>query len=785
MYQIIKDCKTEYQIIIPANATPVEQTAAEELGQYLKKTYHTELPIREESASDKCANVRAIYVGHTDFARDAGILGTSKENWIVKMQSGNLVLSGGITKNDRGILYAVYHFLEDVVGIRWWNVYEEYIPADTSLSVKADLFMTGTPAFPYRKILHDCGLKNFYYEARNRNNVLSELDDNLEGAICHPSIKKLGGAIQMGRPHHVHTMSQLFPTADFFKEHPDWFALSAADNARIDYGMYCLSNEDLLDATLEKILAYAKEDLAQAERNGTEPPDFYSVTMPDNPFFCECEQCRAQIERSGNMGYILHFVNKIARAVAQKYPTVKIETLVYLNYMEPPKDGTLPEKNVVIRFAHSMIDLIHDTHDRGNERYLRLLKQWGDICRQAGCTYYVWEYMYHLWFDIPMPIAYRLADTFRTFYECGITGVFVENECLSADMWELTQFILLHLDENPYADEEALIDDFMPRFYGPAAEYVKAYLLELKRAATENDYGVFVPRESVHFNYLDAAAVKNGMTLLEKAMESVSGDPILAPRVRYIKTILGATLLIKYFDLKRMANRLGDTFDFDREKLLCEVIDGLKAAKELPRFAGRGSHKIDAEIKFFEGFVIADEEIPPLPAELSHVDPEDAYQFLFKNTSRHIYGGAFVVDDPEACTKKALFYDPDIVSGFIRSSISPTSRYAKNKRPISALMEHDQMIEDETEHTDLYLEDLVPEKYHLYKLGSASDIQSFGNTSLVFFGEEAISLSGVSVVFPMDACDVYFSMKFQGAKYGGDPNKKDALYLDRIIVVRK
>ena len=273
MYQIIKDCKTEYQIIIPANATPVEQTAAEELGQYLKKTYHTELPIREESASDKCANVRAIYVGHTDFARDAGILGTSKENWIVKMQSGNLVLSGGITKNDRGILYAVYHFLEDVVGIRWWSVYEEYIPADTSLSVKADLFMTGTPAFPYRKILHDCGLKNFYYEARNRNNVLSELDDRLEGAIYHPSIKKLGGAIQMGRPDHVHTMSVLFPKADFFKEHPDWFALSAADNARIDYGMYCFSNEELLDATLEKILAYAKEDLEQAERNGTEAAD--------------------------------------------------------------------------------------------------------------------------------------------------------------------------------------------------------------------------------------------------------------------------------------------------------------------------------------------------------------------------------------------------------------------------------------------------------------------------------------------------------------------------------
>ena len=75
----------------------------------------------------------------------------------------------------------------------------------------------------------------------------------------------------------------------------------------------------------------------------------------------------------------------------------------------------------------------------------------------------------------------------------------------------------------------------------------------------------------------------------------------------------------------------------------------------------------------------------------------------------------------------------------------------------------------------------------LLKIGSVSGIRDSADTRVDMFGNnfEWVSLSGISVLFPMDACDVYLSIKFTGEPYGGDPLDEEAVYLDRVIVVRK
>ena len=96
------------KIVIPQNAHVVEKTASEELCNYIEKSLGIKLPIICEcKAEGKC-----IYVGHTEFAKKNNVLGKSKENWIVKMHNGNIILTGGLKNTDRGIVYAVYHFLE-------------------------------------------------------------------------------------------------------------------------------------------------------------------------------------------------------------------------------------------------------------------------------------------------------------------------------------------------------------------------------------------------------------------------------------------------------------------------------------------------------------------------------------------------------------------------------------------------------------------------------------------------------------------------------------------------
>ena len=780
---IIHERKTEYSIIIPAVAKPVEKTAAEELQDYLNKVLRTELAIIKEG--EDCG--KAFYIGHTEYAKDAGVLGKSKENWIIKMHEENVILTGGVAADDRGIIYAVYHFLEDIVGVRWWTRWEEYIPELTTLALEPDFYKEGTPAFDYRKILSHKNVENFFYEARNRGNVVME-DDGLKEQVYHDSIMRLGSALHMGRPNHVHSLGYYFPAEEYFKEHPEWYGWDGAEGRRIPYGHYCLTNEGFFEAILKKLMGYIEEDQQLAAKTGVEPPCFYSLSFPDViGGFCECEKCKAVLEKSGASGYALYFVNKVARAVALKYPDVKIETLVYSVYIDPPKDDTLPEKNVIIRLAQVYVDIIHGIHDRGNQWYLRVLKAWSEICKKAGCKLYIWEYMYNLFFDMPLPVAYRLSDTFRAFYDYGVSGIFVENQTNAADMWELNQYLLLHLCEDPYADAEALIDDFMPRFYGSAAEYVKAYLLELRRAATENDYSAFCIIESAHFNYLDVAAVIKGSELLDKALQAVSEDQVLSFRVIWLKKLLDAVILVKYFDLKHMAERQGLTFEFDREALRQRILDVIELAKKHPRFAN-GLCWLENEIKFFRNLEFGEEEIAPIPCELSGVKPENVYQFHFKNLCRHMhdarfYGFSIVEDGQASLGRAAKMCREEATSQASVMDLFVTSRYAEGTRPISI------SILQDAEYVcglELFREDIVQGEYHLYKVGSVSGIRESGDTRVDIFGKnyEWFSLTGLSVTFPMDACDVYISMRFTGELYGGSKRDQDAVYVDRVIVVR-
>ena len=111
-----------------------------------------------------------------------------------------------------------------------------------------------------------------------------------------------------------------------------------------------------------------------------------------------------------------------------------LETPAYAVYIEPPKDDTVPEKNVMIRLANVYVDMIHKTREKGNLQHYRLLKAWSEICKKSGSKLQVWEYMFNIMVDMPLPVVRRLGETFRTYADYGVSGMFVENERPSTDM---------------------------------------------------------------------------------------------------------------------------------------------------------------------------------------------------------------------------------------------------------------------------------------------------------------------------------------------------------------
>ena len=117
-------------IVLAKEAIPAERTAADELAGYLGKITGGTFAVVEESAA---SSGPCLYVGPTAFARAHGLDTIwGPERWALRSVGSDLVLVGG---RPRGTLYAVYHFLEDELGVRWWNTLEEHVPPLPTLHI--------------------------------------------------------------------------------------------------------------------------------------------------------------------------------------------------------------------------------------------------------------------------------------------------------------------------------------------------------------------------------------------------------------------------------------------------------------------------------------------------------------------------------------------------------------------------------------------------------------------------------------------------------------------------
>lgn len=780
---IVSNNQTNYKVVLPQNPHIVEETAADELVTYFKKVFGIDIAVAKENEFSG----KGIFVGRTAYAEKLGISGDSKENWIIKMQGENLVLTGGTKEGDRGILYSVYHFLEDIIGVRWWNRWQEYIPEISDLELEDDFLKAGTPAFSYRKILGQKNNTDYKFDARTRANIIME-DDDLEDLQHNESVIAHGGAKHMGRPNHVHSFSYYFDD-DTFEKHPEWYAWNDILGRRIKEGHMCLTNDELCEYVLNKLTAYIEDDLRIEKETGVEIPCFYSLSFADTSFgFCNCEKCKAVIEKSGVSGYSIQFINKIARAIAPKYPRVKLETLAYSVYKDIPKDDTLPEKNVIIRIAHLDVDIIHGITEKGNKEYIDTLKGWSEIREKSGCGLYIWEYMYNFFMAFPLPIAYRLCDTFRAFKDYGVDGIFVENQSRTTCLWELNEYMLLHLCEDPYADEEYLINDFMTKFYGDAAQYMRAYLDEIRACAKRNEYSVYCIIEGMNFNYLDVKTLIKCEELLKKAREAVKGNDYLTLKVMWEQKMVATQIFMKYRDLKKQAQREGIEFNFTKEELVDRILSTLEIIKNTPNFTNYYS-ALDREIKYFQNLDLSEEPDCVLPKELEGVNPEDVYQYHFKNQFRHysdahIYAFSIEEDKDSTLGRVGYITYDKIPRMSVKVPLTPSAKNAENPNPVKVLIEQNGKIVDGC---NLYLEDIASDEYKLYKIGSVSGIKDSFDTRVNFFNDnfDWVSLTGVSVVFPMDACDVYMSVKFAGEIYGGNPSSENSVSIDRVIIVRK
>ncbi len=551
-----------YEIVLPNAPSPAEKTAAKELRHYLDRMVAGALTVEGRSP------VRFL-LGDSPEARQAGIAVSelAEEAWNIRSAGGDVIVAGG---GRRGTLYAAYHFLEDVMGVCWWNASEEDVPQAQARDLPK-LALSGKPCFLQRDMNFGGGWDHAAaarWAARNRMNRFG--DDYKIGS-------EYGGMYDFGGPHFVHTFALYIPKAKYFDKHPEWFSLNK-DGKRVGEPLksqLCLTNEEMRKAFLAEVLAAVVRDEAKALKAGVPPPRIYDVSCNDCREPCQCGPCQAVAKAEGSeSGPLIHFVNWMADELANVRPGMAVSTLAYFHTYTPPK-SVRPRDNVFIRLCDTDTNQAFDYQVGRNRAFPEQMRAWHALTKNLA----IWDYSitYGKATGLPYPHEYTIPFNFLAFADNGVRVYFTEHESIDlADMHTLSSWLETKFMENPYADFEGLHKRFMTRYYGAAAPFVAAYREAVRDAARDNhaDIGWFAG--TADFGYLKLPAVRRCQGLLEQAGQAVAHDPVRLARVGRARLPLD-----RYVALHK---------ELYREELACGDADGARrkvAEREVQDSIGR------------------------------------------------------------------------------------------------------------------------------------------------------------------------------------------------------
>jgi len=498
-------------IIVAQDASLPEKTAANELADYLHRITGGEFNVTSNISA--VAQTR-IFVGQTTMVKsmlpDIKWSDLSGDGILIKTKGNNLILAGD---RPRGSLYAVYTFLEEYAGVRWWTYDSTFIPTKQTLRIK-DIDMTYIPPFRYRE--------TFYNSTMGAGHADFAVHRKLDGHFQGIGKEKGGHYSFLG---FCHTMYQLIPPAEYAKDHPEWFALVNGKRT-FDSAQLCLTNPEVKKELIRKALLWIKADPTAG---------IISIAQNDASGACECDNCKALVTKTGSQsGALITFVNSVAEEIEKQYPDFLVETLAY-QYTRSAPTNVKPRKNVLVRLCTIECDFTKPLDGPTNTDFWKDMQNWKKISHQM----FVWDYVVN--FNnllIPHPNYQVLAKNIRLFEKNRVIGLFEQGDGYNQDATfaGLKVYVLSRLMWNPRLDQDKLTREFLCGYYGDAGPYLQKYLKVVSDAIIKD--GSFYGCGGTRMFYMTAADFAKAYKLFDQADAAVKNDPVLAKRVLMQRVIL-------------------------------------------------------------------------------------------------------------------------------------------------------------------------------------------------------------------------------------------------------
>ncbi|MDI9603373.1 MAG: DUF4838 domain-containing protein [Acidobacteriota bacterium] len=505
-----------YSIVVPRDATPSELHAARELQVHLERITGHVLPI---TPLRDALTKRRFMIGSRELDAALGAEWSARlgdEGLRISSADGHVLFDGG----KRGILYAVYTFLEDYLDCRWFTADCQTWPTEGAYDLRA-LDVIYIPPLEYRATDYPNSCPPEFAVRNRLNGNLVIATEDWGGNITYQGF--------------VHTFNALVPPERYFAEHPEYF--SEINGQRVsDHTQLCLTNPDVLEIAIESVRRWIHE-----APNAT----IISVSQNDWHNYCQCEECSALAAQEGSQsGPLLHFVNAIADAVAEEHPHIIIDTLAYQYTRKPPLHVT-PRDNVAVRLCSIECEFNRPLDESEfNASFVDDITGWNEICDRL----HIWDYVINYAHCVqPFPNLQVLQPNIRFFIENGVTGIYEEANYFSkgGELAELRTYLMAKLLWDPDYDVERGIDEFLAAYYGPAAAPIREYLDDIHRLAVSDPDFHMTIYHGPNAPFQTDEAIGRYVALFDQAEALVADDPVRLHRVRVARLPILYTQIVR------------------------------------------------------------------------------------------------------------------------------------------------------------------------------------------------------------------------------------------------
>ena len=750
------EIKPDWQIVLTDQADASVRYSGKVLSEQLGKSFGKATQVIAEKNWD--GKAPAIFLGWSSNKKNLQAPSDRKwsnEEWNIREVTPQLVQISG--SSQRGVFYGTLEFLERFAGYRAYAVDLEYIDSKKSLTLPEKLNLTGKPFFPFRSGSFGVYSNNPFW-SHNRTYILPQAD--------------FGWYTITGLPRGVHTF--YFYSKDFDRD--EYFSLNENGVRQKAVGPHgpgqiCMSNPGARQAVLKKLLAVIAEERAEIDktRPGTGYPEIYSLSVNDTPAYCHCSGCKALYKKYGAIsGAQLEFLNAIAEELVKVYPDVYILGEAYEHFAEPPKN-IKAHNNVIIRIAQlgkefSLVGnrdcLLPLTHP-ANKRAFEQIQNWLPIASKLA----VWEYgkIYVEALSLPHTTVRAHASNLKYFAKNGVISAYLEAEFTEGghiamiNFLDLEHYVNMRMQIDPEQDVELLIEDFMHKYYGPAAKHMSLLLSYLEKRMAEDPMGIsgasFKNRK-----YLDKALIMTAHKFLTDAENAVKNNPVYLARVRQERLPFDS-LIINQTDLKLLKDQGGPLNRAMIVKRWKAAADAAVMKYCFDKYYRPGNTR-SALLK--KNQTRYEEYLTPikLPEFLKNVPITVDCTTRDFNTQ----GVRFtVVADADAAGGSAAKYDKDHKQPFELGLYDNKTRKTIS-RQVFSLPPQD-------------------EKYHWCKFSNV-----LITSTLRMWGHYTWSLSPIFLQRfydprnPLQRYDIYISYKLEGPAYVKNSTKANACYMDRIII---